>query len=188
MEDTFEYIKGYENLYKINKKGEIWSCSYQKIRNPVIKPGQCYLQITLRKEGVEFKTSIHRLLALQYIDNPDNLPQVDHIDRNRTNNSLDNLRWVTCSENSINRKQRESGNLTEEQLQERKEKRKKYAREWAQIDRLNKGITPKTEMDKTNDPDYKARWAREKRANMSPEDKEAYLVKRREQRKAKKNI
>jgi hypothetical protein len=52
-------------------------------------------------------------------------------------------------------------------------------------DRLNKNIPMKSEMIKTKDPNYKANWAKEKRANMTPEEKEAYLAKRREQCKNK---
>ena len=185
MEDTFEYIKGYENLYKINKKGEIWSCIHQKIRKPVIKKDQEYLQITLVKEGNKLKTGIHRLMALQYIDNPDNLPQVDHIDRNRQNNTLDNLRWISCSGNSINRKPPTPKTYTEEELLERKEKIKKYKTEWAKKDRLAKGISIKSEMCKSKDPNYKAEWARVKRASLTPEEKEVQLARRRELYKLK---
>jgi hypothetical protein len=45
----------------------------------------------------------HRLIALQFIANPNNLPQVDHIDRNKQNNHLENLRWVSLSENCKNK-------------------------------------------------------------------------------------
>ena len=45
---------------------------------------------------------VHRLVALTFIPNPENLPQVDHIDRNKQNNCVDNLRWVTSQENQIN--------------------------------------------------------------------------------------
>ena len=48
-------------------------------------------------------TSIHRLLALQFISNPDNKPEVDHIDRYKNNKTLSNLRWVTRIENRRNR-------------------------------------------------------------------------------------
>ena len=46
---------------------------------------------------------LHRILAKHFLPNPDDLPQVDHIDRNKTNNSIENLRWVTASENTRNR-------------------------------------------------------------------------------------
>tara|TARA_R110000796_G_scaffold41411_1_gene102520 strand:- start:149 stop:625 length:477 start_codon:yes stop_codon:yes gene_type:complete len=43
---------------------------------------------------------LHRLIALKYIPNPNNLPQVDHIDDDKTNNSVDNLQWLSISANS----------------------------------------------------------------------------------------
>lgn len=47
---------------------------------------------------------IHKLVADAFIPNPNNLPELDHIDRNRLNNSVENLRWVTRSENQLNKK------------------------------------------------------------------------------------
>lgn len=46
---------------------------------------------------------LHRLLATQFIPNPDGKQYIDHIDRNRANNDLSNLRWCSCSENQINK-------------------------------------------------------------------------------------
>jgi hypothetical protein len=93
-------VIGYEGLYKINCQGEVWSCSQRKMLTP--QSSQGYLHITLTKDKQRHKGRIHRLLAIQYIPNPDNLPEVDHIDRNRSNNDLSNLRWVTHHENMNN--------------------------------------------------------------------------------------
>ena len=57
--------------------------------------------LTVRLDDKHYRK--HRLIALQFLPNPDNLPFIDHIDRDRTNNHLDNLRWVTASDNSFNR-------------------------------------------------------------------------------------
>ena len=124
MNDTFEYIKGYENLYKINRNGEIWSCWYNKIMTPQLTEDG-YMFVSLKKEGKRSKGFIHRLLALQWIDNPEELPQIDHIDRNKKNNALDNLRW--CSQHT-NRQNRSDllANKTEEELEERAKKIREY--------------------------------------------------------------
>jgi hypothetical protein len=49
-----------------------------------------------------FTVAIHRLVAQAFIANPDSLPVVDHIDRNKHNNHVSNLRWATVSENTLN--------------------------------------------------------------------------------------
>jgi len=62
-----------------------------------------YFRVHLTKNGTSYGKSIHRLLGETFIPNPENKPCIDHIDRNKQNNSLDNLRWVTYSENGQNR-------------------------------------------------------------------------------------
>ena len=64
-----------------------------------------YVCVHLNRE----KYYYHRILARHFIPNPDNLPQVDHIDRNKTNNSIENLRWVSAGENLRNRTMRPYG-------------------------------------------------------------------------------
>lgn len=91
-------VKGYEGYYSINKEGDVVS-SYYGI---TLKHGESagYPRVTLYKPGKRGKgKTIHRLLAEHFIPNPDNLPQVNHIDGDRYNFSLDNLEWVTASEN-----------------------------------------------------------------------------------------
>ena len=94
-------LKDYEKLYKINKNGEIWSCYWEKYMIPTLHNTGYYV-IEIAKDGIPKQTTIHRLLAIQYIPNPNNLPMVDHIDRNKTNNSLENLRWVSSRTNNLN--------------------------------------------------------------------------------------
>jgi hypothetical protein len=100
-DDTFEDLKGFEGIYQINQKGELWSCCYGKIMKPMINDSGYYFYKL--SGGYVSKGLQHRLLAKQYIPNPDNLPEIDHIDRNKLNNSLDNLRWVSRVENRANR-------------------------------------------------------------------------------------
>jgi len=131
--EEFEYIKGYENLYKINKNGDIYSCIYRK--NIVHQiTGDNYKYVHLSKEGKRFKARVHRLLALQYLLNPDNLPEVDHIDRDKNNNTLINLRWVSRKENRNNRPDIII-NLTPEQLEVRKARTLERAKLWARKNR-----------------------------------------------------
>lgn len=95
-------IPGYEGLYAVTEDGQIWSYYTQKFLTPV-KHHNGYYFISLYKDQQSTIYAIHRLIALTYIPNPKNLPQVDHIDRNPTNNCIDNLRWVTVAENNANR-------------------------------------------------------------------------------------
>ena len=99
--DEFVDLKNYEGLYKINKQGEIWSCYYNKIMTPTLNRTG-YNMIEIVKDKTPKQTSIHRLLAIQYLPNPNNLPMVDHIDRNKLNNCLDNLRWASSRTNNLN--------------------------------------------------------------------------------------
>ena len=102
--DEFEDLKDYEKLYKINKNGEIWSCRHKKLLSHRFDTNG-YRMCSLAKEGVcKSGVILHRLVAIQFIPNPDNLKFVDHIDRNKLNNNVENLRWVTRSQNMLNRK------------------------------------------------------------------------------------
>ena len=62
-----------------------------------------YLRLMLRTTNGQVTKLKHRLIAEQFLPNPNNLPEVDHIDRDKLNNSLNNLRWVSRSDNNRNR-------------------------------------------------------------------------------------
>jgi len=96
--DTLYDVVGYEGLYQINKNGDVWSCRSNRFLKPYFN-NYGYLIVGLGRKN---KCLLHRLLALQFIPNPDNLPFIDHIDQNRTNNTLANLRWASKSTNEQN--------------------------------------------------------------------------------------
>jgi len=100
--EEFIDIQGYEGLYKINRNGDIFSVLKNKIlKTELSKDG--YYRIGLSKDNKQKHFSIHRLLALHFIPNPENLTVIDHIDRNRSNNNIENLRWCTQSDNCKNK-------------------------------------------------------------------------------------
>ena len=94
-------IKGYEN-YILYEDGKIYNKKRKKFLSPSPN-NDGYLRVQLWKKGKEKKYLVHRLLGLHFIPNPNNYPQIDHIDRNNTNNNLSNLRWATNSMNGKNK-------------------------------------------------------------------------------------
>jgi hypothetical protein len=188
--DDYEFIKGYENLYKINRNGDIYSCHYKKLMTIIISDdGYKYIDLS-KKELIDniihskrHKGRIHRLLALQYIPNPDNHPEVDHIDRNKINNSLDNLRWCTKITNRNNRPD-VVNNYTPEQLADKNNRTRERARIWAEKHRRAIGCNIRSETVQTAEEKraYKTEWMRQKRANMTPEEREVINARKRELR------
>jgi len=94
-------INGYPN-YLIYLSGKVWSKKTKRYLKHGYD-GRGYYQVSLCKNGIAKSHHIHRLLAEHFIENPENKEQVDHLDRNRKNNKINNLRWVTRCENQQNK-------------------------------------------------------------------------------------
>lgn len=87
-------ILGYENLYAVTSCGKVWSYITKKFLKPRCdKDG--YLIINLHKDNKMKTFKMHRLVAEAFIDNPNNYPQINHKDEDKTNNCIENLEW--CS-------------------------------------------------------------------------------------------
>ena len=91
-------IKNYEGLYGITSCGKVWSYRNECFLKPRVNH-KGYLIVQLYKDGKMKSYRIHRLVAEAYIPNPDNLPQVDHIDNDKTHNYVNNLQWITNRDN-----------------------------------------------------------------------------------------
>ncbi len=100
--EEWRKIPGYED-YEISSEGCVRGGRWRHSRTPSTdKYG--YLRLGLYNADKKQKNLlVHRLVALAFIPNPENKPEIDHIDRNRTNNHVSNLRWVDDSEQAINR-------------------------------------------------------------------------------------
>ena len=93
-------IQGFPN-YLIYQDGRVQN----KKTGRILKPGnhKGYLFVNLFKNCKGRHYTIHRLIGIHYIPNPYNYPCIDHIDRNKLNNNIENLRWVTNSQNMQNK-------------------------------------------------------------------------------------
>lgn len=83
--------------YAVSNYGNIKNVKYNKLRTLTDVRG--YLKISLNKGNFSKMFFVHRLVALLFIDNPENKPQVNHIDGNKKNNYFKNLEWCTAREN-----------------------------------------------------------------------------------------
>ena len=97
-------IKGYEGVYQISNMGNVKSLGNNKSRKEKVlklaKNTNGYLKVNLYKDGKQKNYLIHRLVAESFIPKVEGKTHVDHIDSNRQNNNVNNLRWCTIVENN----------------------------------------------------------------------------------------
>jgi hypothetical protein len=97
--EIYKEIQGFKRIYTISNKGNVKNIKTGKI----LKPGkhtQGYMQIGLSINNKSKTFKIHRLIAFYFIPNPYNLPSINHIDGDKTNNNIKNLEWCTTSQNN----------------------------------------------------------------------------------------
>lgn len=98
MKEEWKDIKDYEGLYQVSNWGRVKSLITDKNRRKRIlkqhNRGNGYLFVVLTNNEHQSKNiSVHRLVAETFLPNPENLPEVNHIDENKENNRVDNLEW-----------------------------------------------------------------------------------------------
>jgi hypothetical protein len=101
MTELWKQIKDFPN-YNISNFGNIKNIITNKTLKQCIKSG--YYNISLiNKNNIKKSKTVHRLVALEFIDNHEKKPEVNHKDKNKLNNHIDNLEWMTKIENNIHR-------------------------------------------------------------------------------------
>ena len=107
-EEIWKPIKDFEGYYEVSNIGRVRSLNYKRtgkgkiLKN--IEDYKGYLEVGLTKNGKRKQFKIHRLVAEAFIPNPENKPCIDHINTVKSDNRVENLRWVTYKENSNNEK------------------------------------------------------------------------------------
>lgn len=103
-EEIWKLVTGYEGLYEVSSHGRVKSPGNNKERKEkILKFGLDrggYQLVTLCKNGKQKTPKVHRLVAIHFINNPNNKPCVNHLDGDKTNNYYLNLEWCTYSENN----------------------------------------------------------------------------------------
>ena len=94
--EIFKTVQGYDGLYEVSNYGNVKSLKFGKEK--ILKPrdnNRGYLCVRLYKDGKWKDNKVHRLVVSVFVPNPDNLPEVNHKDEDKTNNNVDNLEWCT---------------------------------------------------------------------------------------------
>ncbi len=97
--ETFVKIEGFDN-YEVSNLGKVRNIKSGRILKPYLNPSG-YLRHCLCENNKSKYLFLHKIIAIAFIDNPEEKPCVNHIDENKLNNDLSNLEWCTIRENII---------------------------------------------------------------------------------------
>ena len=111
MDEAWKPVVGFEGLYEVSNTGKVrsvdrivpsrWPCG-AKMRGVMLTPQTShkgYKTVVLHKNNQYHQKQVHRLVAEAFIENPDGLPQVNHIDTDKANNNVSNLEWISGTDN-----------------------------------------------------------------------------------------
>lgn len=108
MKVIWKDIRGYKGIYQVSNDGRVRTVEHitngrhvkpKELKVTILKCNR-YARVRLYKQGKYRDYMVHRLVANEFVPNPDNKPQVNHIDGNRGNNNANNLEWCTQAENN----------------------------------------------------------------------------------------
>lgn len=101
--EIWKDIPGYDNLYQVSNMGRVKSLNYNRTRKEKLlmfsKDKYGYLRVTISKEGVKKYVQVHRLVCEAFLQNPFNLPQVNHRNEDKTDNRIENLEYCDAKYN-----------------------------------------------------------------------------------------
>ena len=97
--EIWKDIAGYEGYYRVSNHGNVYSIRSKKVLSKYLVGKRGYHAVSLTIDGCRQMSRVHRLVAIAFLPNRYNLPEVHHIDENKLNNRLDNLMWVTTQQN-----------------------------------------------------------------------------------------
>lgn len=109
MEEIWKDVKGYEGIYQVSNCGRVRrldriTAQGHFLHGRILKPDVNklgYHIAAFSKNGVKERIRVHRLVAMHFLDNKDNLPVINHKDENPSNNHVDNLEWCTMMYNNL---------------------------------------------------------------------------------------
>ena len=105
--EVWKDIEGYEGLYQVSNLGNVKSFPRHGTRTNQVfflsqsKDSKGYMRVWLSNGKVQKNFKVHRLVASAFVENPNNLPQVNHKDENKQNNNANNLEWCDNRYNSV---------------------------------------------------------------------------------------